>query len=112
MLNVPVKYNGVYYKDLGRDYPALDCWGLSRLIFKDINGIDLPEIPGAGHLTEIPSAKHGCLALTGLGSVIAHSGVVFFTPGGFRIINITHTGLTFNRIRKHEERYGRISYYI
>lgn len=37
------KYIGLKYKNLGRDFDGVDCWGLVCLIFKEERGIILPE---------------------------------------------------------------------
>ena len=41
---IVTKYLGVPYKNRGRDTNGLDCWGLVLCIYKDIFGIDLPDL--------------------------------------------------------------------
>ncbi len=41
---IVTKYLGVPYKNRGRDTTGLDCWGLVICIYKDIFGIDLPDL--------------------------------------------------------------------
>ena len=41
---IVTKYLGVPYKNRGRDINGLDCWGLVLCIYKDIFGIDLPDL--------------------------------------------------------------------
>jgi len=37
------KYIGIPYKNLGRDFDGIDCYGLVYLIFKNERGIVLPD---------------------------------------------------------------------
>jgi len=37
------KYIGLSYKELGRDFSGVDCYGIIVLIFKNELGIDLPD---------------------------------------------------------------------
>jgi len=37
------KYIGIPYKTGGREINGADCFGLVKLIFKDLKGIDLPD---------------------------------------------------------------------
>lgn len=36
------KYMGLRFLDGGRDFPAVDCWGLVCLVFRHEQGIELP----------------------------------------------------------------------
>jgi len=41
---VVMKYVGIPYKHQGRDINGIDCWGLIKLIYKDMLGIEIWDI--------------------------------------------------------------------
>lgn len=58
------KYIKVPFKECGRDEKGCDCWGLTRLIYRDELGIDLPELIGykdtddRKKITDLYDAEH------------------------------------------------------
>lgn len=40
------KYMSSRYFNGGRKLPSVDCWGMTRLAFADISGVDLPMLDG------------------------------------------------------------------
>jgi cell wall-associated NlpC family hydrolase len=43
MLHWSAAYIGLPWRDLGRDRAGIDCWGLARLPFLELHGIELPS---------------------------------------------------------------------
>lgn len=37
------RFVGIPYRDRGRDQDGCDCWGLVRLVYRDLLGIELPS---------------------------------------------------------------------
>jgi cell wall-associated NlpC family hydrolase len=53
------KYIGIPFKYGGRDYNELDCYGLVMLLYKELQGIELPDFNSPSFLSEI----HDLIAL-------------------------------------------------
>jgi len=47
------KYIGLKYKEKGRDFDGLDCWGLVRLFYKNEYKIDLPSFSSEYEQTDV-----------------------------------------------------------
>lgn len=47
------KYIGLKYKEKGRDFDGLDCWGLVRLVYKNEFKIDLPSFSSEYTQTDV-----------------------------------------------------------
>lgn len=47
------KYIGLKYKEKGRDFDGLDCWGLARLFYKNEFKIDLPSFSSEYTQTDV-----------------------------------------------------------
>ena len=46
------KYLGVPFKNMGRSFKGIDCYGLVWLIFKEERGIELPDFTDLGYELE------------------------------------------------------------
>jgi len=98
------KYIGLPYAPGGRDADkGLDCFGLLRLVYKQEQGIEIPDLPGIAEehvLTiakeimlqttscwkEISSPKEGCMVAMSQRTVFHHVGVWTEANGG-RVIH-------------------------
>jgi cell wall-associated NlpC family hydrolase len=41
-----VSFVGIPYADLGRSRAGADCWGLARLVYREVLGLELPDYAG------------------------------------------------------------------
>ena len=55
-------YVGIPFVEKGRDRKGLDCWGLVRLIYKDVKGVELPSWEEAYNSTKDKHVIAGLLA--------------------------------------------------
>jgi len=116
------------YLDGGRDYPAVDCWGLVRVARMDLG---YPELPAWGPVKathkksmtrlyerEIPSLlspcepQHGAVAFCFHGSVCAHAGLVVMIEGRLAAVDInSETGARWQWLTNFERNFTRVEYY-
>ena len=116
------------YLDGGRDYPAVDCWGLVRVARVDLG---YPELPAWGPVKAthkksmtrlfgdaIPdlmtetSPKHGAVAFCFHGSVCAHVGVVVIIDGRLAVVDTnSSTGPRWMWLADFERNFTRVVYY-
>lgn len=99
MIHWASNYIGIPYQIGGRDREGLDCWGLIRLIYKEVNGIILPNCPGIvkGDLRgdaaeiareaherwkEMPGPVESCVVAMSQKTVLHHVGLWTFADGG------------------------------
>lgn len=115
-----IPYLRLPYKEGGRDHAGVDCWGLIRLIYRDLLGIDLPAFPGiagasaihlcgeiekesnSSHWKEIEWPEDKCVVAMSQLQAIHHVGVYAEADGGKVIHAWQKQGIiadTFFRIR-------------
>lgn len=118
------------YKDYGRDERGADCWGLVRLIRKQMRGEALPSFddihPDDKHgLTEAASSmmilarfqwikypRVGAIATVWIGSLCVHVGIVVEIEGRPAVIDTARaTGVRWMRIPDFEYRHVDVRYY-
>lgn len=99
------QYMNSRYVNGGREWPQLDCWGMTRLLFRDIHGVELPLLKGLDANSLIGKSKnhavitegmlkpcdpaHGAIAAVVTGKVCEHVGICIILGGGFMVIETT-----------------------
>jgi cell wall-associated NlpC family hydrolase len=58
-------YVGIPFRDGGRDREGCDCWGLVRLVYRDVAGIDLPSYGEIGATELLAIAREVGAAIRG-----------------------------------------------
>lgn len=118
------------YVKHGREYPNLDCYGLVRLVWRDVLG--KAELPSYSHvdpddkglLTESAMAvkqglgftqadvHHGVIALAWRGRKCVHIGVVLSIDGRMWVLETDEsTGPVLTDVKVFESRYSLVQYY-
>lgn len=92
------------YVNGGRALPSVDCWGMTRLAFNEIHGIELPPLNGlnaeslmgksrnyvqlAKIMRECPP-QHGAIAAVVTGNACEHVGICITISGNLFVMETT-----------------------
>lgn len=116
------------YLDGGRDYPAVDCWGLVRVARVDLG---YPELPAWGPVKaahkkamtrlftgEIPDLlspcepQHGSVAFCFRGAICVHVGIAVMIEGRLSVVDTNSANGPGWQLRSEfEKQFARVEYY-
>lgn len=98
------QYMNSRYVNGGRALPSVDCWGMTRLAFREIHGIDLPMLDGLNaeslmgksrnyvHLAKIMrecGPEHGAIAAVVTGNACEHVGICLSMGSSMLVMETT-----------------------
>jgi len=117
------KFVGIPFKDGGRDKNGVDCWGLVKLMYKEL-GIDLPEFyigamqtlkienalkSNEKNWTKLSEPEAPCLVLINISCGVWADHVGFYIGDGKFLHCYRHTGVCIDRLNHWKSRI--IGYY-
>lgn len=121
------RYMASRYVNGGRVLPAVDCWGMTRLAFNEIHGVELPLLDGlnaeslmgksrnyaqlAKIMRECPQ-QHGAIAAVVTGKACEHVGICIAIGGDLYVMETTEeTGPRIVPLPVFIEECGNVRYY-
>lgn len=111
----------------GRDVPRIDCWGLVRIVYERIHGIELPLLDTMrvgsvrantlayrdmhSHVDEI-DARHGAIIAVFTGRLCTHVAIVIDIDGTLYAFEMTESaGVRAVKLTEYEALNDRTKYY-
>lgn len=76
------KYIGIPFEYGGRDYNKLDCYGLVMLLYKELHGIEVPDVISPSFMADIADLV-ACEKLKWTPAPIEEGSVIIFNIKGY-----------------------------